>query len=165
MKTRPHVFHLLLAGVLLAAPWQLSIAAPEAKPAAAKPAAKPAAKTKMAPRPVPGMSDSASDQAHKQVDPMAARSSSNISFAPKPASSKPAASGKTPASGAPQARILMIYRSGTFEPLPADPAASPAPAPPLPEEVRPESAALSRPGQVRIISKAEADVLAAQPLR
>ena len=58
----------------------------------------------------------------------------------------------------------MIYRSGTFEPLPADPA-PPAPALPLPEEARPESAALPRAGQVRIISKAEADVLAAQPLR
>lgn len=157
MKTRTPVYYLMLAGVLLAGPWQLFSAAPEAKPAPAKPAA---AKPKLAPRPVPGTTASVPNQAPSKAAPLgAAHHSPNISFSPKPAASKAPASG-----GAPEARILMIYRSGTFEPLPADPAPPPTAAP-LPEEARPESAALSRPGQVRIISKAEADVLAAQPLR
>jgi hypothetical protein len=154
MNTRYHVIKYLMAAALLAAPWQISTAAPAMKesPKSQNPAKPMASKPKLAPRPVPGTSGSAN---------AVASASAPVTVRRTPAAA-PAAHA---APAADQARIIMIYRSGTFEPLPPDPA------PEEPKglddkstgEAQPAPVPLPGPGEVRIISKAQADALAAQP--
>jgi hypothetical protein len=149
-----HPFHLhplrsalrtLCAGVLIAALPQVCCAAPgQAAPAVAP-------KPKLAPRPIPGMSGSAAPAPSQPLAPTAKR------VAPK--SQAPSVA----SSGVEQARILKIYRSGTVAVPPPPPEAARASEPADAGLVRPASLATPRPGQVRIISKAEAEALAAQP--
>ena len=159
MKTPPVRFSLLCAALLVAGGLQPVLAgpAPAGKTVAAKP--------KFAPRAVPGMSnhdpntEPAGDHARAYTAPTRA-AVARTSSAPSAASSAAAAA---------PTRILMIYRRGTVE-LPPAPQQAPAVIPaslstPLPAaeaQARPATFTPPPPGVVRIVSKAEADAIAAQ---
>jgi hypothetical protein len=140
--------YLVLSGVLFLGLLQGANAAPEVRvPASAKP--------KFTPRPLPGFGPAAA------VPSTPSESSSSLAITPLPLSAPAAAAARgapNPNAGPPQARILMIYRRGTPG-VPNTPASTPTPkvsgvAPSVPSIV-------PRAGQVRIITKAEAEALAA----
>ncbi|MDB6075649.1 MAG: hypothetical protein JWO89_3289 [Verrucomicrobiaceae bacterium] len=101
-------------------------------------------KPRLVPRPVPGMSKDALKSDHQPAPSTA------------PITAK-AASGDSPSPD--KARIVAIYRRGTFT-LPKElPATATLPSP---ESAKP-TIAVPKPGQVRILTKAQADLIAAQP--
>ena len=137
---------LLIAGLLLTAPLRISAApGPAVKSVAAKP--------KLAPRPLPGTSGNA---------PLAPALSQPMTTTVKRVAQKAPASAVAGNAG-PEARILRIYRNGTagLPLVPTTPDAGSASR--EADMIKPSSLTNPRPGQVRIISKAEADALAAQP--
>jgi hypothetical protein len=138
---------LLIAGLLLTAPARIFAApGPAVKTVAAKP--------KLAPRPLPGTSGKAA-----AVAPAATQ---RMTTTVKRIAQRTPASAAADNAG-PEARILMIYRNGTAG-IPAVPTTpDTGSATRQPDMIQPSSLTNPRPGQVRIISKAEADALAAQP--
>ncbi len=143
MNRHHHSCRLLLAALLGACILRTASAGPSPQTVAGKP--------KFAPRAVPGLSASSLPTV---VHPVAAPA--------KPAPRQPSAVVSAATTGD-ETRILMIYRRGSAA-LPPSLAVPPTPAAaPAPALVRPVSFTNPRPGEVRIISKAEADALAAQP--
>jgi hypothetical protein len=146
MKRHTTTPHLLLAGILFSGCMQVAIAAPPG------PAPKPvAAKPKLAPRPLPGMSG------NSVAGPSQVRAAAPIRKV-NPAALAAAAAGD----GADQARIVMIYRRGSAE-LPAT-----APLPSAPSQsvdiVQPVNmSSAPRDGEVRIITKEEAEKFVVKP--
>jgi hypothetical protein len=145
MKSHSALFRLLIAGLLLPGSLPHAIAAP----GPATPAVAP--KPKLAPRPIPGMSGNSAPTLSRP------RAPASRTVASKGPATTPAAG------GAETARILGVLRSGSIALPPI--AATPAAPPEFPDTgmIRPASLTTPRPGQVRIISKAQADALAAQP--
>jgi hypothetical protein len=145
MKTYPTTPRLLLAGLLFSGCLQVATATPPA-PAPKTGAAKP----KLAPRPIPGMAGS-SAPAPMPAMATPARKMASVASAAAPAGSGPE-----------QAHIVMIYRRGSAA-LPAT-AALPSAAKHEPDIVQPVNMATApRDGEVRIITKEEADKFAAKP--
>jgi hypothetical protein len=141
--------YLLMAGILCFGLLQAGHAGPP--PAAPKP--------KFAPRAIPGMGGT-SHADHEE--PVA--SGTVLSSKPKvpvPTVQSPSQRAKAP-SGDQAARILYIYRRGTIE-VPSAPVPVSLPAPKSAEQLNPATSIVPRPGQVRIISKADAELLLAQP--
>ena len=103
------------------------------------------AKPRMGPRPIPGM-PKASVKAASQPSP------------PVPSAAMVAAMAATAGPATDTARIVKIYRRGTL----AAPKVVPAVAAPLNPTTQSAPAA-PLPGQVRILTKTQADLLAAQP--
>jgi hypothetical protein len=141
--------YLVLSGVLFLGLLQGAHAAPEVRvPASAKP--------KLTPRPLPGFGPAAA------VPSTPSESSSSLTITPLPLSASPPTAARraapTPAAGAPHARILMIYRRGTPG-LPNTPASTPTPK--ISGTGSSVPSIVPRAGQVRIITKAEAEALAA----
>jgi hypothetical protein len=145
MKNHPTTRHLVLAGILLSGCLQVAAAPPGAAPKTA------AAKPKLAPRPVPGLSKNSA------VAPIQAKA------APVRKLTSPAASKATPADNGPeQAHIVMIYRRGSA----ALPVATPQLSAPKPsvEIIQPVSmTSIPHPGEVRIITKEEAEKFVTKP--
>jgi hypothetical protein len=139
MKNHPTTRHLVLAGILLSGCLQLAAAPPGAEPKS------PAAKPKLAPRPVPGLSRNSAPA------PIQAKAAPVRKLTPAAASTATAAD-----SGPEQAHIVMIYRRGSA----AHPATTPLPSAPRPPEeiVQPVGVtSVPHPGEVRIITKEEAE--------
>ena len=148
MKPHTTTPHLVLAGILFSGCLQVATAAP---PGAAPKTV--AAKPKLAPRPLPGMSGSS---APAPLQPMAAPVRKVTSSVASTAAAAANANGQE------QARIVMIYRRGSA----LLPATAPLPSVPTPAEdiVRPVNMSTApREGEVRIISKEEADKFIAKP--
>jgi hypothetical protein len=147
MNHHPIAILLLIAGLLLAAPPRISAA-----PGAA--VKKVAAKPKLAPRPLPGTSGHAAAVAPAVSQRMTTTVKRIAQKGPATAAA---------GNSAPEARILMVYRNGTagVPAVPTTPGTDSAA--PQPDMIQPSSLTNPRPGEVRIISKAEADALAAQP--
>jgi hypothetical protein len=149
--------YVLMAGILFMGMTQVS----HADPATVVP------KPKLAPRAIPGMGGgSHDDHGHGQVAAAApADSGTVVSTKTKPAVPIAANSGfkrpVIPTSGD-QARIVYIYRRGTVE-LPSQPIPASLSAPKAAAEINAAPSIIPRPGQVRVISKADADMLLAQP--
>jgi hypothetical protein len=145
MKRHTTTPHLLLAGILFSGCLQVAIATP---PVSAHKTV--AAKPKLAPRPLPGMSGN-SAPAPVQVMATPVRK-----IAPPAPTTAPSGSGPE------QAHIVMIYRRGSA----ALPATTPLPSATksAPDIVQPiNMSAAPREGEVRIITREEADKFAAKP--
>jgi hypothetical protein len=103
-----------------------------------------APKPRLVPRPVPGMAKD------------------SLKSDRQPAPSTPLVTPKAASVDSPsldKARIVAIYRRGTF----AAPKEAPGPAPLTGPETAKPAIPTPKPGQVRILTKAQADVVAAQP--
>ena len=145
MKTNPTPRYLVLAGILLSGCLQVAAAPPGADSKAKTPAAKP----KLAPRAVPGMSGNPAPAPIKAMG--------------TPVRKLTAAAPTASVTGPEQAHIVMIYRRGSAS-LPAT--TSPQSSAPKPSEeiVEPVSLnSLPRSGEVRIITKEEAEKFTAKP--
>lgn len=115
--------------------------------AGASHAAPPVVKPKMVPRPVPGMSNA----------PAASRAQSSVQTT---TTRKLRAPAPTEEPVTDDVRILQIFRQGTIALPPANPALTASPkAPSLPQTATDD---VLRSGRVRILTQAEAEVLAAQ---
>lgn len=115
--------------------------------AGASHAAPPAAKPRMVPRPVPGMSNApAAFPAKSSVQTTTTRKLRAPAPATEPASD--------------DVRILQIFRQGTIALPPANPALTASPKAASPPQAATDDALRS--GRVRILTQAEAEVLAAQ---
>ena len=101
-------------------------------------------KPRLVPRPVPGLAKDAL-KSDRQPAPSTAAVTTKAASVEGPSSDK--------------ARIVAIYRRGTLG-LPKEP---PAAAPLTSQEAPKPAIAAPKPGQVRILTKAQADVVAAQP--
>jgi hypothetical protein len=137
--------YLVLTGLLFVGLLQSAGAAPEVRvPAASKP--------KFVPRPVPGMGH------HAPAPMMTLPVVASGSTAPR---SQPAAAATS--TGTPQTRILMVYRRGTYTIPGAEGVGLATPSPTPSGAGMGAPSIVPRPGQVRIITKAEAEALVAQP--
>jgi hypothetical protein len=147
MKKHPTTRHLVLACLLVSGCMQAVTAAPPG-PAPVKPKTV-AAKPKLAPRPIPGMSGNPAPTL--------------ATAAPARKMTAPVANPATSAGNGPElAHILMIYRRGSV----SLPATTPQPSVPKAsvEIVQPVSmTSVPRPGEVRIITKEEAQKFLAKP--
>jgi hypothetical protein len=139
--------YLLVAGILCLGLLQAGHAGPPA-PVAPKP--------KFAPRAIPGMGGALHVD---HSDPVA--SGTVLSSKPNPTARQLAPQNASIPSGD-QARILYIYRRGTIE-VPSAPVPVSLPAAKSAEQLNPATSIVPRPGQVRILSKADAELLLAQP--
>ena len=140
---------LLVAGILCCGLLQAGHAGPP--PVAPKP--------KFAPRAIPGMGGSSQAEPAEPVASGAVLSTKPRVAVPSVQTAPPRA---TAPSGDQTARILYIYRRGTIE-VPSAPVPVSLPSAKSAEQITPSTSIVPRPGQVRIISKADAELLLAQP--